>query len=226
MSYKKLSGILAGFMLAGWVGAANALIIGTADTNTGNCFPFGCALGWQPTYQQVYDSSYFSGTLAISSLTFYNTAYDSGDYTPNTGTYTYYLSSTSAAADGLSTTAAANLGADNTNVYTGSLGGSITFGGQMNIILDSIFNYNPSAGNLLLTVEGSGLSQGAGAVYFDMNGSSSDGMSRVYSTTTDSLGLVTGFNEADDNGQVPTPGTLVLFGLGLAGLGWSRRKKA
>lgn len=224
MSYKKLSGILAVFMLAGWVGAANALIIGTADTDGGNCYPVGCKSGWQPTYQQVYDSSYFSGTLAISSLTFYNTISSSSGYTP-TGTYTFYLSSTSAAVDGLSTTTAANLGADNTNVYTGSLGGSI-FGGQMDIILDSIFNYNPNAGNLLLTIEDSGLSQGELPVFFDTDRSDFDGMSRVYSTTTDSFGLVTGFNEADDNGQVPTPGTLVLFGFGLAGLGWSRRKKS
>ena len=35
-----------------------------------------------------------------------------------------------------------------------------------------------------------------------------------------------GINEVPDTGQVPAPATLVLFGLGLAGLGWSRRKKA
>lgn len=35
-----------------------------------------------------------------------------------------------------------------------------------------------------------------------------------------------GFNYESSSAPVPAPATLALFGLGLAGLGWSRRKKA
>ncbi len=41
----------------------------------------------------------------------------------------------------------------------------------------------------------------------------------------EAIGLDIGIR-IDASSQVPAPATLALFGLGLAGLGWSRRKKS
>lgn len=198
---------------------ANAIIIGTASSDTGNSYPFG-STGWEPGYQQIFDASAFAGAFDIHSLTFYNTAYDSGNYESNDGTYTIELSTTSAAVDGLSSIMSDNVGLDNTTVFVGSLNDVGAFGGSMDIILDSLFSYDPTQGNLLMQITASGVSS-TRSTFFDMVDSNSDLMSRLYrSGETDSLALVTGFNEA---AAIPEPASLLLIAMGIFGLRRVRR---
>lgn len=48
----------------------------------------------------------------------------------------------------------------------------------------------------------------------------------TFAPTADSYVFIDNISLTGEPGTVPTPATLALFGLGLAGLGWSRRKKA
>jgi len=76
-----------------------------------------------------------------------------------------------------------------------------------------------------------------GVVELDYAGSFTDGAFGFYNYSQSNV-LYAGITEAElsfceefprdpscINGNVPVPGTLALFGLGLAGLGWARRKK-
>lgn len=197
--------------------AGTITIGGPGDANSGNCFPFGCTT-WAPQYQQVYGSSNFSGTITIKDLVFYNNNLPGGSL--NTGTYTIDLSQTSAAVDGLNlTNLSSNIGGHDVTVFSGSL--PALAGGMLTIALSTPYTYNPADGNLLLDINGSGLT--GGGIYLDAdNGSAGGVFSRAMTpgccTGTSDWGLVTGFTIG---GGVPEPATwaAMLLGLGMVGAG-------
>jgi hypothetical protein len=214
-------------LLASGVGSAQ-VVVGTA--NTGNSLPFGF-YNWVGEYQQVYSSSAFAGSINVSSLTFFDYYNNTGD-TLTATPFQVYLSTTSASVGGLNENLANNIGANQTLVFSGLPPAESEIGstGAFTFFLSSNFDYNPSAGNLLLTViTNAPGSSGSMTTYLEADSSGSL-MSRGFSpfpatlATTDSVGLVTGFDV-----KVPEPSTQSLalacgIGLALAWIGGKRRK--
>jgi hypothetical protein len=231
--------LVVAILALGAVQAWANVIVPSAETsvegNSNNSFPFNIAafaLSSQ-RYQQVYGSSEFSGPFLITDIEFRPDAFTGAAFSSTLSSIQIDLSTTAAAVDGLSSTFAANVGSNDTVVFSGPLtlsssdtgpaGGPKTF--DIVIVLQTPFLYDPALGNLLLDVRNFG---GGFTTSFDAQSTIGDSVSRVFSLTgassptgnTDTLGLITSFSGS----AVPEPGTLALVGLGAAGLAWRRRK--
>jgi len=207
-------------VLVSVIGAgAQSVTVGTADPGSGNEFPFGDGIGTD--YEQVYNSTDFSGTLLINQISFFNTQYGAGTSSWSPGTYAFYLSTTAAAVNNL---VGSDEGANNQLFGTYNLSGAVP---SPQIVFNGTgFNYDPNQGNLLLDIQITGRNGASSTVFMDaMNGDAGTLMSRWYNygSGAESFGLVTEF--ADAGNIVPDGGsTLMLLSGGSLCLLGLRRK--
>lgn len=134
--------------------APNALA--TSGGNTNNCIPTTGCLDFD-RYQQVFNATEFAATpgpVLISQIAFRREF--AGSFSNTFSNVVVGLSTTSASADGLSSTFASNTGADYTQVRSGALmiSSASTAGGltPFDVIINfsTAFLYDSSLGNLLL----------------------------------------------------------------------------
>ncbi len=223
-------GLFVGAMVLVFGGYAHAdsVKVGTeGPTATGDCVPFGCF-----THAQfIYDSSFFSGPVVITGLTFFNSEQDiPDDFDP--ATYTFSLSTSPSSAVAPSSTYADNRGGDFQSWTPIALSGAIPTG--FFSFTGTPFSYNPANGDLLLEVVKDASLFPPAPGFFDYNGDTTPSaflVSRVYGNdaTTGNVdsyyGPVTQFDLQTPVPAVPEPATLTLTGLGLVGVVTRRLRK-
>ena len=196
--------------------------VATVEGNSANAWPFniGAASFRAQRYHQVYGASDFaslSGPQRITQIAFRPDSEAGAAFAATIPSIEIRLSTTTKAPDGLSAVFADNVGANDTVVYAGALSLSSSFDGppegpkafDIVINLQTPFNYDPAAGNLLLDVR---VFSGTLTTFLDAH-TTPDAVSRTYSISgdindplgiPDTVGLVTRFTlESVAN----TPGT-------------------
>ena len=178
------------------------VVVGAAG-NQGNCNPFLCNLGntfgQSQHYQQLYDSSAFSGITQINSLSFFYSTRFGGTTTVLPGHYKITLSTTNYYLGSLTGPIDSYIGADRTVIFEGDLGGA-SANPLLTITASVPFVYDPMAGYLLLDVEVSNqayLATGWGRIDVDASGMTASQITvngGLYSSGG-SFGVVTQFNK-------------------------------
>jgi hypothetical protein len=194
---------------------AQALVVGTADDSNG--MPFGSNIGGS-YFQQIYNAAAFDGALKIGEVSFFNSLAPTST-TPRAGTFQIYFSYSSAAIPTFDTNLATPwLDASFVQVFSGTL--PSVSNGELTFELSKRFAYDPSKGNLLMTVRTFDFSPSSNLYLdFDKNNGTTNSRFSAYPYEWN-RGLVTGFAE------VPEPATwaLMIGGFGLAGTALRRRR--
>lgn len=177
----------------------------------------------------MYTHGDFPGAYNITGVEFFNTSYNSSSNSLNSGSVTISLSTTAANWNTLSTSFAANLGGNNTQEFSGTIGGPWAFGDSLTFNFSTPFLYDPSVGNLLMDVNAS--LSGGGSIFFDTNGlyAPNTDIGRVFEFggSGNSIGVTTGYGLVTEfiGSPVPEPSSIVLLGSAMLVAAYLIRRK-
>ena len=202
---------------------ASAASVTIGNWDSGNCYPFSCLASERngTTYQQIYSSSAFSGPLSFNTISFFQDTAGLMD----SASYNISFSTTSTAVNGLSPVWASNIGGDSQVFGTFSVSGSMP---SILSFTGNSFAYDPSMGNLLMTVDIFGLTQANGYQSFFQADYTGVDTQRLYAYGGSPEGAVdigalrTEFSNVS---AVPEPETYAMMLAGLALLGFAARRR-